>query len=196
MEKEVKKMSMRLSFVGEGRLCFSLDSKLLAALIRRAYSKLYAGSRYVFTIAHDLLHWLLPELWHWLNDKSSIWFDPCAAEKAKKENRVRAIVFSEELLVRYLHLVEWIRASVDVLRKAVLRHQDRGSGDAVSHNDNLKKECLNVPAVAAVRATYINRLSLLQEVFDNAGRRNSGSLRRDDGTLLQRTGVRLLPANR
>lgn len=200
MEKEVKKMSLKLDFTEGRRLVLGLDSALFRVLIKRAYHKIYAGSRYIFTLAHDLFHWLLPELYLLDDGLPSIcslldWFDPHAAEMSNGGNRLRTIVFSERLHVRFLHLAERVKASADVFRKASPRHQDRGSGDAVTDNDNLNKEWLILSAVAAVRATFIYRLSLLQEVFDNAGRRNLGSLRRNDGTLLQQSGVRLLPAS-
>ena len=199
MEKEVRKMSLRLDFTEGRRLVFGLNSGLLAVAIRRAYHKIYAGSRYVFTLAHDLIHWLFPELFLLDDSLPSLcslldWFDPDATERSNGNNRMNAIVFSERLRVSFLCLAERSRASINASRKASPRHQDRGSGDAVSDNDNLKKERkIYIAAVAAVRATFIYRLSLLQEVFANAGRRNSGSIRRYDGTLLQRTGVRLLP---
>ena len=157
MEKEVKKMSMKLSFVGEGRLVFSLNSGLLAMAIKRAYHKIYAGSRYVFTLAHDLIHWLFPELFLLDDGLPSIYslleqLDPYATEKSNGNNRMRAVAFSERLHVRFLHLAERVKASVAVIRKALSRHQDRGSGDAVSHHDNLRRN-LSIAAVAAVSAT-------------------------------------------
>ena len=191
MVKEVRRMSLKLEFAGEGRLSFELNSRLWAALIRRAYCKVYAGSRYVFTIAHDLMHLLMSELWHWINDKQSVvsllgWFDPYAAEMSQSGNRVRAVVFSEKLRVRFLRLTERAKASLDVFRKVSPRHQDRDSGDAVTDNDNLMKERkAYIAAVAADCATFIYRLSLNTRRSSNAGRRYLGPLRRLNDPLLQ-----------
>ncbi len=174
MVKEVKKMSLKLEFAGEGRLPFSFDSRLWAMFIRRAYCKKYAGSRYIFTIAHNLMHMLMTELWHWIiNDKPLIsdllvWFDPYAADMSRSGARMRAVVFSELLHVRFLQLAERIKASVDVFCKALPRHQDRGSGDAVTDNDNLAKKERKpyIAAVAADCATFIYKIIIgYEEVF-------------------------------
>ena len=185
-------MSMKLEFAGEGRLSLSLDSRLWAMFIRRADCKIHAGSRYVFTVAHDLMHLLMTELWHWFNDKPPIsdllvWFDPYAADMSRSGDRMRAIVFSEVLHVRFLRLAERVKASADVFRMASPRHQDRGSGDAVTDNDNLEKRkespiSLRLRQIA--QRLYIE-LSLITRRSSNAGRRNLGPLRRFNDPLLQ-----------
>ena len=191
MVKEVKRMSLKLEITEGRRIVFGLDSALFRVLIRRAYHKVYAGSRYLFTLAHDLFHWLMPELYLLEDGLPSIcslldWFYPYTTEKSNGDNRLRAVVFSERLHVRFLHLAERKKASVDVFRKASPRHQDRGSGDAVTDNDNLMKERkAYIAAVAADCATFIYRLSLNTRRSSNAGRRYLGPLRRLNDPLLQ-----------
>ncbi len=124
-------MSLKMSFAGEGRIAVGFDSRLIPKLIERAYYRVYAGSRNLFTLVHDLLHLAMAKLFRL--DR----FDPYAAEISNGEYRMKAVVFSERLRVRFLRLAERIKASVAVIRKALLRHQDRGGGDAVSDNDNL-----------------------------------------------------------
>ena len=187
MWREVKRMSLKFEFAGEGRLSLALDSRLWAALIKRVYCKVHAGSRYIFTIAHDLMHLLMSELWHWINDKQSVigWFDPYVAKMSQSGYRMRAVAFSEKLHVRFLRLDERIKVSADIFRTASPRHQDRGSGDADSHNDNFKKERLINFCGCGKQRSIIDRLSLYtRRSSTHAGRRNSGFLRCFDAALL------------
>ena len=191
MVKEVKRMSLKFEITEGRRIVLGLDSTLFSALISRVYRKVYAGSRYIFTLAHDLFHWLMPELYLLEDGLPSIcsllgWFDPYAAEMSQSGNRVRAVVFSEKLRIRFLCLTERAKASLDVFRKVSPRHQDRDSGDAVTDNDNLMKERkAYIAAVAADCATFIYRLSLNTRRSSNAGRRYLGPLRRLNDPLLQ-----------
>ena len=158
MEKEVKKMSMKLSFAGEGRLSFSLDTRRLVALLERAFYRLEMKSTAFFTAVHDLFHLLMPDWYYWLFYRPTLFrlFDreDCEqSERLKRRNRRNAIVYSEELRVRFLGLAErHAQVSTDAFRSTSPRHQDRGSGDAVSNHDNLRRN-LSIAVVAAVSAT-------------------------------------------
>ena len=173
MWREVNGMaSLRFSLSEGRRFELGLDSKVLSALLTRVYQRLNVGgvrvSTFVFTIAHDLMHLLLWPVWNLVaslddEDLPSITslfekiFDR-AVEISLSSMRERAIVFSAVLRVQFLHLIERAKESADIFRSVSPRHQDRGSGDAVSDNDNLEKERKPyIAAVAAVRATFTYR---------------------------------------
>ena len=201
MWREVNGMaSLRFSLSEGRRFELGLDSKVLSALLTRVYQRLNVGgvrvSTFVFTIAHDLMHLLLWPVWNLVaslddEDLPSITslfekiFDR-AVEISLSSMRERAIVFSAVLRVQFLHLIERAKESADIFRSVSPRHQDRGSGDAVSDNDNLEKERKPyIAAVAAVRATFTYRLSLITGRSSNAGRHYLGLLRRLNDPLLQ-----------
>ena len=192
--------TLRFSLSEGRRLEYGLDSTVLHALISRVYQRLNVGrirvSTFFFTIAHDLMHLLLWPVWNLvdsLDDKdlpsiASLFgrlFDH-AVEISLSSMRERAIAFSAVLRVQFLHLIERVEESADIFRSISPRHQDRGSGDAVSDNDNLEKERKPyIAAVAAVRATFTYRLSLITGRSSNAGRQYLGLLRRLNDPLLQ-----------
>ena len=111
MEKEVKRMTMRFAITEGRRIDFRIEARLFAALINRVYRKVCIETRYTFTVAHDLFHsfrWLLTEIGHLFFEMPSItslfgWFAP-EANESKGSKRDRAVVFSERLRVRFLHL--------------------------------------------------------------------------------------------
>ena len=202
MEKEVNGMASLRFILSEGRRVeFGLDSKVLSALLSRVYQRLSVGriraSTFFFTVAHDLMHLLLWPVWNLVDslvdeDLPSITslfgklFDR-AVEMSLSSMRERVIAFSAVLRVQLLHLIERAKESADIFRSVSPRHQDRGSGDAVSDNDNLEKgkKALYRCGCGSLRNVYIDRLSLMTGRSSNAGRHYLGLLRRLNDPLLQ-----------
>lgn len=162
-------MGMMISLSEERRLVFGIDTRPLIAALDRAYQQWYVRAykriRPVFMLLHEIGHcWLHSVLqdWNWLFDSvPSIWsfFDwlmPYTDDEdsSRRNWSTNRIVFSAELRIRFLQLTECSKRLKSFFRKVVPRHQDRGSGDAVSHYDNLRR-ALAYSASAAVNAQFI-----------------------------------------
>ena len=108
---------------------------------------------------------------------------PARSNDTSRKNQVSS--YDSVILVRFLQLVERLKASVDDFRTTSPRHQDRGSGDADSHNDNFEKECLAYFCGCGKQRSILDRLSLYtRRSSTHAGRRNPGFLRCFDAALL------------
>ena len=151
-------MGLKIILSEGRRLVFEIDSRPIIAALERAYQQMYAKAHrriiHLFSVLHEVGHcWLQGMLldWYWLFDRTpSIyrifdWFLPGASEEIYRRNWfTNAIVYSEKLRVQILQLAEQYKRLALFFCEDTPRHQDRGSGDAVSHIDNFtKKESYN-----------------------------------------------------
>lgn len=162
-------MEMRIILSEGRRLEFGINMRPLVEALDRAFQQWYVRAykrvRPAFMLLHELGHcWLHSILldWNWLFDRvPSVWnfFDWLVPytddeDSSRRHWSVNRIVFSADLRVRFHQLTERFKKLRGFFRKVVPRHQDRGSGDAVSHYDNLRR-ALAYSASAAVSAQFI-----------------------------------------
>ena len=199
MEKEVKRMKMEIGITEGRRIVF--ESETLIVLIGRAYQKLgnmvrranrrplylatlidwfFCGGSLHESLAVTMLNAgraVIYGISHWLG------YVLLDLKAAAVDYRTRVVIYSEKIHVRLLQLADRVKVSADIFRLASPRHQDRGSGDAVSHNDNFiggtLKQLLRLRQPAQHIDYHCYRRS------SHAGRQYLRSLRRLDEPLLQ-----------
>ena len=173
MEKEVKQMEAKSETTKGRGLIFTMNSMSLSEGLGRLLGRLIGFQRKVIfrglsmsniiecllfgnSFWYDMINYSLLEagrsaiygLTHWLG------YIIINVRMAIIAYRTRIRAYSVVLHVRLLQLIERSKDSADIFRSISPRHQDRGSGDAVSHHDNLRR-VQPCSASAAVSALFI-----------------------------------------
>lgn len=132
-------MSLKLAFTEERRIVLGIPFRRFE-ILRGTNGKYYAFSltgRIDFLLARWYLKFIFFLLCYRPMLTRQYWSIPPVNESKQRKKDME--IYSERLHVIFLQLKERVTISRDASRKIVPRHQDRGSEDAVSHNDNLEE---------------------------------------------------------